>query len=344
MSARKDLIFASIEAFAALMLTVLLSSWATSTVIPALGLPKSFNGVLNVLVTVLLLAVAYSQRFRHHQGFWKGSMPCSILDVFKSCIPASAGSTPAFALLSLHGLQLAAIFYLWQSGSQDVERKGNLLQCADASGLVWSPLFEEVLARFLLFYISFQRSRGNLLFSVSVGAFIFALLHFANAAANKTASGGAVGVDIILCLQALLALVAGATYGCIFAASGSLFWVTVVHAANNAVAYAWMLLNDEAGSVVCGARPHYTTGLLVFLCFTLVCYSAVAATVYRGVATSIQTTEGAARFKSLHPLVYEAEAATAGAEAGPAVEGNHKKGNKAVTNGTSHVAEAKKAK
>lgn len=302
MSARRDLFFASIEAFGALMLAVLLSSWATSTIIPALGLPKSFNGLLNVLATVLLLAVAYSRRFRHHHPFGKAAAG-SVADVIKSSLPSSAGSTPAFALLTLHGLQLAAIYYLWQQGGSAT---GTLLQCADASGLLWSPLFEEVLARFLLFYISFQRSRGNLLFSVSVGAFIFALLHFANAGA--VSGGGGAGVDMILLLQAMLALVAGATYGCVFAASGSLFWVTAVHAANNAVAYAWMLLNDSVDvEPKCGARPQYSTGLLVFLCATLVFYSAVAARVYRSVVLDIQTTEGAARFKAFHPLIYEAD-------------------------------------
>lgn len=139
-------------------------------------------------------------------------------------------------------------------------------------------------------------------------------------------------------LQCSVAVVCGLAYALVFAATGSLGAVTVLHALNNAVAVAWLSLSGEAGAgsdvgdaAVCETRwsPEFAGALLA----TLVAYALAAAAAYSTVgrltAASVAGQPAVAAtgqaplssFADLHGLVFGGdsmrEAPQVGAQAAP---------------------------
>jgi len=286
-----SLTFAAVEAFAALLVVTLASTFfsnAAASVLPAF--PSSLRGPLQVAVVAAVLTLGYSTRFRPHETHGQAARS-SFAKLLQSLTPHVP---PTVALvLAFHGAQAALIWLLASRPSVS-----QLFSCAAADGLLWGPLFEECFSRFLLFYVALQRSGGQMLFSVAVGAFIFSVMHLANFVNQPQ--------NVLVLLQALVGLVAGMTYGTLFACTGSLFAVFLLHAANNAVAYAWMS-TDASGETPCTSQ--YSTGLLVFLCAQLVVYAAVGAHTFRHTAARLQTPAGEADFRRKHALLYDGAAA-----------------------------------
>jgi hypothetical protein len=151
----------------------------------------------------------------------------------------------------------------------------------------------------LVFYVVLHRSGGDMRFTVTVAAVLFAALHLGSVwhlgAANP-----------VVALQLIVAAVAGAAYTLSFALTGSLWAALVPHAANNAVALAfivWQQLHDGAAdadgsAVTCGSGGLVSAAsapLLASIACQIVVYVLAGAAAYRalvaratGVAPALQ--------------------------------------------------------
>lgn len=148
------------------------------------------------------------------------------------------------------------------------------MACATPEAVLLAPTFEELLFRFLVFYVVLQRSR-SLRFTVVLLGCLFAALHLGSAwpllrapappldavpstgeteaswwlapiAAGMQADGAATASWTAVSLQLLVAAVAGWVYTLLFAASGSLLLPLAVHAGNNAAAAVTLAVNAVA--------------------------------------------------------------------------------------------------
>jgi membrane protease YdiL (CAAX protease family) len=305
----RALVLAAAEAFGALMAVELATSFAAS-LLPAL--PAAGGGPLRLAVLAAVAALAYGRRFRPTGS--AGAALASGARAVAHNFGLRLGGGAAL-LLAFHAAQLAAAFAL-HGGAASLADAG---RCLSLGAWLWSPLLEELLSRFLLFYVSFQRSGGNLLFSVMVGACIFGLMHMWNVAA--------LGFSVLTALQVLLGVVAGSTYGAVFARTGSVPAVWALHAANNVVAFVWMALQDDTeGGVDGGADggggaclPRFSTALLVLLCAQLVVYSGVCAAALKIILVGSAASPAAvADFKAAHPLIYDVDGGNGGGGGGGA--------------------------
>jgi len=156
---------------------------------------------------------------------------------------------------------------------------------------------------------------------------------------NILAPGSEAATSVVFAvLQCSVAVVCGLAYVLVFAATGSLGAVTVLHALNNAVAVAWLSLSGEAGagSDVGGAEVCETRWSPAFagaLQATLVAYALAAAAAYSAVgrltaasvaglpAEAATSQAPLSSFADLHSLVFgddsKREAPRAGAQAAP---------------------------
>jgi len=290
------LLAAGAEVFLAFLAAVLASNWVVTGVLqPA----SEWAGAASV-AAVLAVVLAYSSRFRPTgEGF---------------LIDAAAGGRAllrgmrlsghacVWTLVAFHAGQLLLLWILADSRTP-------LLRCMDLYGLLWSPCYEELLARWLLFYVALHRSGGNLLFAVFACALVFGAMHLSNALLPGTSSA-------LTWLQIALGLLSGLTFGALFARTGSIASVILVHAANNVVAYAWMAVETAAGDVpldemedagvplkvsACGP-PSISSSLLA----SLACHATVlvACAVLALRETLVELGQGGRRFRATHHLVY----------------------------------------
>lgn len=225
---------------------------------------------MRIATILLTFCLAYGARFslRNHSS-GSGSLRC-LAAVARSFLPRLA--SPEFLLLAVfHIAQLAAIVTFYGSeGStgaglptanaaetlQSIAKaalglKGQASpvpasRCITAEASLWDPLFEELLFRFIIFYVTLQRSGGALLFSSLCSASIFSLMHFGNA-------WGGMMSNLLLLLQVLLAAVCGAVYSLLFASSGSMGNVLLLHSMNNISAQVWAGLQVGAAAAAVGA-------------------------------------------------------------------------------------------
>lgn len=295
----KEVVFASIESFAALLAVEL----GTSFVFSALQPSRAVAPLLRLIALLVISAAVYGRRFRPNGD---GSR------AWRSGMNALAGNLrirldgATVCLLAFHGFQALASFWLHGSGSSQLDF-AVAGRCLSLSAWLWSPAIEELLSRYVLFYVAFQRSGGNLLFSVLVGAFIFGLMHLWNVASQ--------GLSLLTILQVVLGVVAGSTYGAVFARTGSITAAWLLHAANNVVAFVWMAL--EGQSVAAGeageggdagelCKPRFSTAMLVLLCAQLAVYSGVCAATLKAILHGAAASPAAAAdFKRAHPLIYD---------------------------------------
>lgn len=292
----KELIFASVESFAALLAVEL----GTSFVFSALQPSRVVAPPLRLIALVTISALVYGRRFRPH-GDRKRALRSGMIALISNLRIRFNSAT--VWLLVFHGIQLLASLWLHGSDSSQlsVAAAG---RCLSLSAWLWSPAIEELLSRYVLFYVAFQRSGGNLLFSVLVGALIFGLMHLWNVASQ--------GLSLLTILQVVLGVVAGSTYGAVFARTGSITAAWLLHAANNVVAFVWMALEGQsaeqssegAADDVC--TPRFSTALLVLLCAQLAVYSGVCAATLKAILHGAAASPAAAAdFKRAHPLIYD---------------------------------------
>lgn len=291
----KELVLASIESFAALLAVELGTSFVLSTLQPS----RALAAPVRLIALAAISALVYGRRFRPrgNAGAALRSGAAAVAGNFRIRFDATV-----ISLLAFHSLQLAAAF--WLHARESTDSLAGAGRCLTLSAWLWSPAIEELLSRYLLFYVAFQRSGGNLLFSVLVGACIFGLMHLWNVASQ--------GLSLLTMLQVVLGIVAGSTYGAVFARTGSVSAAWLLHAANNVVAYVWVALEGqsaaggEVGSAVDECAPRFSTALLVLLCAQLAVYSGACASTLKSILYGAAASPArAADFKRAHPLIYD---------------------------------------
>ena len=203
-----------------------------------------------------------------------------------------------------------------------------LFTCGGANPMFWAPAWEELVFRFIIFYLVLQRSHGNVPFACAASALAFAAIHMGNILAPGSQ---AAENTLFALLQCSFAVVCGLVYALTFAATGSLGAVTLLHALNNAIAVAWMSVIPSDAGIVC--KTQWSTGFSWALVVSLCVYMATASAAYRAVGkltvashppikdkndgrleslASENALKGssslASSFAALHPLVYQIRA------------------------------------
>ena len=221
-------------------------------------------------------------------------------------------ATCVWGLVAFHVAQLIGIASTtWLAGTALSRVPAALSRCGSMSAVLWAPAWEELVFRYVVFYLVLHRSRGNVPFAAASSALAFAAVHmgkwavgprgashtlslvrlpsFASSSGNILAPGSEAATSVVFAvLQCSVAVVCGLAYALAFAATGSLGAVTLLHALNNAVAVAWLSFSGEAGAgsdagdaAVCETRwsPAFAGALLA----TLAAYALAAAAAYSAV-------------------------------------------------------------
>jgi membrane protease YdiL (CAAX protease family) len=185
------------------------------------------------------------------------------------------------AIAVLHALQL-----LWLT-TGNTSSFSTLMRCGHVGSAVWTPIVEELIFRYIVFNVVLQRSGGNLSFAVLTSSCLFGALHLQGLWQGS--------LTIFSCVTALTGLVVGLVYTLLFATTGSLPSVVMLHILNNAVAIAWLSRSSTCSQEIDTALAG---NLLLQLFLTMGCSWYLWASLQRQIANG--------SFKKIHPLVYGA--------------------------------------
>jgi len=292
---------AAVEVCGAFMACLLLSGAckaASLSLFPPAAAPAAqFAGVL------LTLPLVYGARLRPRQPLLRAfTSVCAALA--RALSPQRALSGPGAVALLFHAGALAHL--LRAAGGRRGDWGGaaaRLSLCATPTALVWAPLQEEALFRGALFYVALHRSGGDSVLAGGLSAAVFAAVHMPNGVAAG-ASSAYVG------LQTVAAACAGAAYTALFALRGSLAEVALLHAANNAVAVAW-LAGEPGGACALapppeGERRNLGMALLAAQVAAYAVTGFAAAARLRAVLAGDEARSGR-EFKDRHGVVYGGE-------------------------------------
>lgn len=211
---------------------------------------------------------------------------------------------PVLLLLAFHAAQLAVLLSPLVLGASAFPPYDAASACFTSGALWWGVAWEELVYRAMLFYIVLQRSGGQVRVASFVSSAVFGAVHLANAAQ------GATPVAIVV-LQAATAVMFGAAYSAIFAATGSVGATVAAHAANNLVALVWVAVDPTpapAGAPPCSSR--YSATLVASLAVQGAAYLAAAALAHQDLgealtAADVRAAGGAGNaFRAMHPLPY----------------------------------------
>ena len=284
-------VWAAVDAVVALVVASLASSAlsASSQTLPAWL--RSDRGAMDLLAA-LATSVLYARRFRPWPRLtWPGAVALAGADLSYALSPAAAlrGVTlvagPMALLLAAHvcaGAATAAVVAARGSGTA-------WASCLSPGALLWGPLAEAVLGRWLLPALVVQRAGvGAGASAALVGAGAFTALRLAAAPSLADAL-----------LPTLVTAVTGACWGALAARTGSLLLPTALHALNQALALAWAAGDGLPG---CAAAP-LPPPLQLALAATLVAYVTAGAWLLRSLAAE-GAAGGAASFRARHPLPF----------------------------------------
>jgi membrane protease YdiL (CAAX protease family) len=277
---------------------------------PALppALCEHASGLGHVVGLALTYFALYSLRFRPGSGSLLAAARSAAAGLGRACLPPRALSLPSWLMLAFHAGSLAWLLapHLSLGGGDGSGGGGlemavdaaaaHLTACATPTALLWAPLFEELLFRGALFYLALHRSRGQVPLSACLCAGAFAAMHAPNVFALRADWG-------YVALQVCAAAVCGGAWTAVFAARGSLAEVTLLHAANNAVATVWLA---RGGGTACSLAPpplEERGAALVSLGLQTAVYTAGGVMAWRELQRSTEG-DGGAAFRALHPLVY----------------------------------------
>lgn len=222
------------------------------------------------------------------------------------------------ALVLFHALQAVALVTLATAGSVTAAASAllsptrELTACATTTGLIVAPVLEEVLFRYIVFYVVAQRSGGQLTFGVVTTACMFGALHVGNLVANFSPATA---------VQVVVAALVGVTLSLLYATTGSLLAVTAVHMANNAVGSLWQSMTAPpamiGSGVDCSAPVEVGPTLAVSLLVQILAYALAGLWEHRrlmDVAALAATAAAAAAPGGAQPAI--ADGAGGAAEAG----------------------------
>lgn len=89
-----------------------------------------------------------------------------------------------WGLVAFHGAQLIGIASTaWLAGTPLPLLPAALSRCGSVSAVLWAPAWEELVFRFVVFYLVLHRSRGNVPFAAASSALAFAAVHMGKWAA-----------------------------------------------------------------------------------------------------------------------------------------------------------------
>ena len=246
--------------------------------------PAIAIGAAQALAPALLLLLLYGRRL---EGL--AAAPARAL----SALCAAPRRAAPLLLLLLHSAQFAA------SAAAAAPRP---LRCASLATVVWGPIFEELCYRVVVFYVALHRSGGDLPFAALTSAALFAAVHLANvAAAGARAPGSA-----LAWMQVAAAAGFGGTFSLLFAASGSVVEVALLHIANNAAAVAFWAREVESGaSLDCeaaAAPPSVPPALLASLAVQVAAYAWASSDAWH---ECVRLANGDGRaLRSMHALMF----------------------------------------
>lgn len=230
-------------------------------------------------------------------------------------------SLPGFFLLAFHAASILGLG--WWSGWGVASP--TLWACANPSALLWAPLYEELLFRAALFSLALHKGGGDVPLALALSTGAFAAMHAPNALTNPGGDWVYVG------LQVVGAGVCGGAWGAMYARTGSLLEVTLLHAANNAAAVAWLGAAGGGSCALASPPPSSRTPALLSLGLQTLLYTAAGVMAWRGLERDLgegggeggEGGKGEGRgwqaFKDKHWLVYGGGAS--GASGGGKVEG-----------------------
>lgn len=240
----------------------------------------------------------------------------------------------ATLLLVFHALQAAAMVAAaaWVRGGV-LPSLAAATACMSRADVLWGVAYEELVYRAVIFYVALQRSGGSVRYAVLLSAAVFGGVHV-SIAVRPGAQLSMVGLHV------LTAASFGATYGLLFAATGSLAATVALHAANNAAALLWQALDASPqaaaagigaladGSVIGAAActTVYSTPLLASVALQAGVYVAAGIAAYASLVAALVTPApatggsggGSNAFRVAHPMVYGGEGVAAGDVAGSA--------------------------
>jgi membrane protease YdiL (CAAX protease family) len=302
---------AALEVLGGLTTTLLLSACCKAACLSLL--PPSFAPAAQLAGVLLALPLVYGTRLRPRAPPLRAFLRVAAAFA-RTLDPRRALSGPGALPLLFHAGALMLLLRRAGGGGGDWRgAAARLAECATPTALLWAPLQEEAMFRGTLFYVALHRSGGDAALAGGLAAAAFAAVHLPNAAAPGAAAA-------YVGLQAVAAICAGATYTALFALRGSLAEVALLHAANNAVAVAWLAGAGTGSCALAAAPPAGERAALgmALLGAQVAAYAAAALAAVARLRALLARDElaagGRGAFKRLHGVVYGGEGEEEGEE------------------------------
>jgi len=286
------LIFASLDALFSVVLSIFFGGAAKALTI---NFGVNAIGFSQALAPILVLTLVYGYRFG------------SPLNALKAVAASLFPSRNPPRLLLLHLLQLLILILSWPTkldffSSAVIDSSSQLLSCASSTSILWAPAFEEITFRLVAFYVTLNRSGGNVHFAALVSACLFGAIHIANVYATGA-------VSLYAWLQVIQASVAGWTWTLVFVKSGSVMDTILLHAANNLVAVVYLSREVSSGaSKTCSnalSSTFITQALLASILLQVSTYLLESLFSWTSIERLASNADGVLKLRELHPIMYQ---------------------------------------
>lgn len=282
------LIFASLDALFSVVLAIFFGGAAKAVTI---NFGVNAIGFSQALAPILVLSFVYGYRFG------------SPLNALKAVAASLFPSRNPPRLLLLHLLQLLILILSWPT-KLEIDSSSQLLSCASSTSILWAPAFEEITFRLVAFYVTLNRSGGNVHFAALVSACLFGAIHIANVYATGA-------VSLYAWLQVIQASVAGWTWTLLFVKSGSVMDTILLHAANNLVAVVYLSREVSSGvSKTCSdamSSTFITQALLASILLQVSTYLLESLFLWTSIERLASNADGVLKLRELHPIMYQAK-------------------------------------
>ena len=284
-------VFASLDALFSVVLAIFIGGAAKAITI---NVGMDAIGFAQSLSPILVLSLVYGSRF--------GSPIRALMGTGVSLLP----SRHPPRLLWVHLLQLLILLLSWPTKKDFatlsmMDTSSQILSCASTTSIVWAPAFEEITFRFVAFYVTLNRSGGDLPFAALVSACLFGAIHIANVYATGAMS-------LYAWLQVLQASIAGWTWTLVFVRTGSIMDTILLHAANNLVAVVYLSREVSSGaSKTCSdamSSTFISQALLASLLLQVSAYLIESLLSWSSLQAIASNADGALSLRELHPIMY----------------------------------------
>lgn len=210
---------------------------------------------------------------------------------------SSPADTPSNSTVSSPSLGLTELF-------------DKLMTCRTSTSLVWAPIIEELIFRVVQFYVVLHRSGGNVGLACMINACTFGAIHLSNIYYNVE--------NIYSWLQMFGGVLCGTAWTLLYAITGSIPLVILLHILNNVSAIAWLGYNISIdGNRMC-SDTVFTLELLVSMTIQIGVYIMVILACWRRLYSLIHSHDRSHsekyktsysvplwyNFKKLHPILY----------------------------------------